>query len=85
MRSMPMVPTRRSAIVGHLSRDETVKALDQPGIDSPAKIIAPRPRDRAVTLRRLISGDPHAGVLTAAPERKPVTIDPNDCRAEAMR
>ncbi|WP_174278550.1 magnesium transporter [Sphingomonas bacterium] len=40
---------------------------------------------QAVTLRRLISGDPHAGVLTAAPERRPVTIGPNDRREEAMR
>ncbi|WP_375391309.1 magnesium transporter [uncultured Sphingomonas sp.] len=40
---------------------------------------------QAVTLRRLISGDPHANVLTAAPERKPVTIGPNDRREEAMR
>ena len=40
---------------------------------------------QAVTLRRLISGDPKAGVLTAAPERKPVTIGPHDRRDEATR
>ena len=40
---------------------------------------------QAVTLRRLISGDPHAKVLTAAPDRKPVTIGPHDHREEAMR
>ena len=40
---------------------------------------------QAVTLRRLISGDPQAAVLTAAPDRRPVTIGPNDSRDEAMR
>lgn len=40
---------------------------------------------QAVTLRRLISGDPCANVLTAAPDRKPVTIDPRHRRDEATR
>ena len=40
---------------------------------------------QAVTLRRLISGDPHANVLTAAPDRRPVTVGPHDRREEAMR
>ena len=40
---------------------------------------------QAVTLRRLISGDPAANVLTAAPDRKPVTIRAHDKRDEAMR
>ena len=40
---------------------------------------------RAVTLRRLISGDPQAGVLTAAPDRRPVTVAPYDRRDEATR
>jgi len=40
---------------------------------------------QAVTLRRLLSGDPHASVLSAAPERKPVTIGPYEQRDEATR
>ncbi|WP_375381812.1 magnesium transporter [uncultured Sphingomonas sp.] len=40
---------------------------------------------QAVTLRRLLSGDPDAGVLSAAPERAPVTIEPLAGREEAMR
>ncbi|WP_217430302.1 magnesium transporter [Sphingomonas bacterium] len=40
---------------------------------------------QAVTLRRLISADPRANVLSAAPQRRPVTMGPNDRREEAMR
>jgi magnesium transporter len=40
---------------------------------------------QAVPLRRLISGDPHANVLTAAPARKPLTIAPEADRMEAAR
>jgi magnesium transporter len=40
---------------------------------------------QAVPLRRLISGDPHANVLTAAPVRKPLTIAPEADRMEAAR
>ena len=40
---------------------------------------------QAVTLRRLISGDPDANVLTAAPARRPVTIGPDERREEAIR
>ncbi|MDW6022230.1 magnesium transporter [Mesorhizobium sp. BAC0120] len=39
----------------------------------------------AVTLRRLISGDPHASVLTVAPSRKPIMISPLAPRDEAVR
>ena len=39
----------------------------------------------AVSLRRLISGDPHANVLTAAPARKPVMISALAPRDEAVR
>jgi magnesium transporter len=39
----------------------------------------------AVPLRRLISGDPHAKVLTAAPARKPIMISPLALREEAVR
>jgi magnesium transporter len=40
---------------------------------------------QAVPLRRLISGDPHANVLTAAPARKPLTVGPEADRMEAAR
>src|ERR1700742_1146212 len=40
---------------------------------------------QAVPLRRLISGDPHANVLTAAPPRKPLMIAPEADRMEAAR
>ncbi|MGY2988672.1 MULTISPECIES: magnesium transporter [Bradyrhizobium] len=40
---------------------------------------------QAVPLRRLISGDPHANVLTAAPARKPLMISPEADRMEAAR
>ncbi len=40
---------------------------------------------QAVPLRRLISGDPHANVLTAAPARKPVMISPEADRMDAAR
>ncbi len=40
---------------------------------------------QAVPLRRLISGDPHANVLTAAPARKPLTVGPHSDRMEAAR
>lgn len=40
---------------------------------------------QAVPLRRLISGDPHANVLTAAPARKPLMIAPEADRMEAAR
>ena len=40
---------------------------------------------QAVPLRRLISGDPHASVLTAAPARKPLMISPEADRMEAAR
>ena len=40
---------------------------------------------QAVPLRRLISGDPHANVLTAAPARKPIVISPEADRMEAAR
>lgn len=39
----------------------------------------------AVPLRRLISGDPHANVLTAAPNRKPVKVAALAPRDEAVR
>ena len=39
----------------------------------------------AVPLRRLISGDPHANVLTAVPARKPVKISALAPRDEAVR
>jgi magnesium transporter len=39
----------------------------------------------AVPLRRLISGDPHANVLTAAPARKLVTVSAQAPREEAIR
>ena len=39
----------------------------------------------AVALRRLISGDPHANVLTAAPARKPIMISALASRDEAVR
>lgn len=40
---------------------------------------------QAVPLRRLISGDPHANVLTAAPARKPLTVGPHSDRMDAAR
>ena len=40
---------------------------------------------QAVPLRRLISGDPHANVLTAAPVRKPLTVGPDADRMDAAR
>jgi magnesium transporter len=40
---------------------------------------------QAVPLRRLISGDPHANILTAAPARRPLTISPEADRMEAAR
>jgi magnesium transporter len=40
---------------------------------------------QAVPLRRLISADPHANVLTAAPARKPVMVSPEADRMEAAR
>ncbi|WGS17414.1 MULTISPECIES: magnesium transporter [unclassified Bradyrhizobium] len=40
---------------------------------------------QAVSLRRLISGDPHADVLTAAPARRPLMISPEADRMEAAR
>jgi magnesium transporter len=40
---------------------------------------------QAVPLRRLISGDPHANVMTAAPARKPVMVSPGADRMEAAR
>jgi magnesium transporter len=40
---------------------------------------------QAVPLRRLISGDPHANVLTAAPARKPLMVAPEADRMEAAR
>ncbi len=39
----------------------------------------------SVPLRRLISGDPQANVLTAAPARKPITISALASRNEAIR
>ncbi len=39
----------------------------------------------AVPLRRLISGDPQANVLTAAPARKPITMAALAPRSEAIR
>jgi magnesium transporter len=40
---------------------------------------------KAVSLSRLISGDPNATVLTAAPARKPVTVRATAPRDEALR
>jgi magnesium transporter len=40
---------------------------------------------RALPLRRLISADPDASVLAAAPTRRPVTISPHASRDEAAR
>ncbi len=40
---------------------------------------------QAVPLRRLISGDPHANVLTAAPARQPLTVGPHADRMDAAR
>ncbi|MBR1086345.1 magnesium transporter [Bradyrhizobium manausense] len=40
---------------------------------------------QAVPLRRLISGDPHANVLTAAPARRPLMVAPEADRMEAAR
>jgi magnesium transporter len=40
---------------------------------------------KAVSLSRLISGDPNANVLTAAPARKPVTVRATAPRDEAVR
>jgi magnesium transporter len=40
---------------------------------------------QAVPLRRLISGDPHANVLTAAPARQPLTVGPQSDRMDAAR
>src|SRR6516225_790269 len=40
---------------------------------------------RALPLRRLISADPDASVLAAAPTRRPVTISPHAGRDEAAR
>jgi magnesium transporter len=39
----------------------------------------------SIPLRRLISGDPHANVLTAAPARRPIMISPEADRMEAAR
>jgi magnesium transporter len=39
----------------------------------------------AVSLRRLIAGDPHANVLSVALARKPVTVSPGASRDEATR
>ncbi len=39
----------------------------------------------AVPLRRLISGDPHANVLTAVPARRPITVLARSPRDEAVR
>lgn len=39
----------------------------------------------SVALRRLISGDPNANVLTAAPSRRPIMITPLAAREEAVR
>lgn len=39
----------------------------------------------AVPLRRLISGDPHAKVLSAAPDRKPIVVAPLADRMDAAR
>lgn len=40
---------------------------------------------QAVTLRRLISGEPNAPVLSVAPPRKPITVAPLADREEAAR
>jgi magnesium transporter len=40
---------------------------------------------QAVPLRRLISGDPHANIMTAAPARRPLMISPEADRMEAAR
>lgn len=40
---------------------------------------------QAVTLRRLISGDPNANVLSAAPPRRPIAIPAGAPRDEAVR
>jgi magnesium transporter len=40
---------------------------------------------QAVPLRRLISGDPHANVMTVAPARRPLMISPEADRMEAAR
>ena len=40
---------------------------------------------QAVSLRRLVAGDPHASVLTAAPQRKPVSVRAAAPRSEAVR
>jgi magnesium transporter len=39
----------------------------------------------SIPLRRLISGDPHANVLTAAPARRPIMVSPEADRMEAAR
>jgi magnesium transporter len=39
----------------------------------------------SIPLRRLISGDPHANVLTAAPARRPIRVSPEADRMEAAR
>ena len=40
---------------------------------------------QAVSLRRLVSSDPHANVVSAAPQRKPVSVRATAPRAEAVR
>ena len=40
---------------------------------------------QAVTLRRLISGDPKSPILTVAPKRKPITVSPLADREDAAR
>ena len=40
---------------------------------------------QAVSLRRLIAGDPAANVLTAAPPRQPITVSPLADRDEVAR
>ena len=40
---------------------------------------------QAVTLRRLISGDPNSPILTIAPKRKPITVSPLADREDAAR
>jgi magnesium transporter len=39
----------------------------------------------SIPLRRLISADPHANVLTAAPARRPIMVSPQADRMEAAR
>jgi magnesium transporter len=40
---------------------------------------------QAVSLRRLISGDPEKSILSVAPERKPITVSPLTDREEVAR